>query len=386
MVHNRYRSDVPSGENRVVDAEIEMLAAAGVEVLPYLRSSDEIDGLSAAQTLALPFQPIYGRRALHDLRQLIRTHRPDVVHLHNPYPFVSLSVVRLAHGFGVPVVQTVHNHRHSCMRGSYFRDGAPCVECRGKSLPWPAVQHGCYRDSRVQSVPMAVAFLAHRRDQNDVDRYIALTDSVAQSLVESGLVVADRVTIRPNSVPDPGSATPPGTGLVYVGRLTREKGVPLLLEAWERAGAPFGSLTLVGEGPERPAVEAAEKSGRGIRLLGQRTGGEVAAVLAGAAAVVVPSTSPEGLPLVVLEAFAHGRPVLATDGGGLAAAVDGDVGWLTAATADSLSDALHVAAASDLTALGAAARARYERTFAPGVVVARQVEIYRDVIAAHRSR
>lgn len=385
VAHNRYRSDVPSGENRVVDTEIAALAAVGVEVVPYLRSSDEIDAMSTAERLRLPLQPVHSRRATREVVQLIERHRPDLLHLHNPFPLISLSIVGAAHQQGLPIVQTVHNHRHSCMRGSYFRDGRPCYECRGKALPWPAVQHGCYRDSHVQSVPMAIAFRAHRRDQRDVDRYIALTDSVAASLLASGLVAPDRVTVRPNSVPDPGPVSPPRSGLVFVGRLTQEKGVPLLLEAWERAGAPFGTLTFVGDGPERAAVEAAAAAGTGVRLLGQRSADQVATALVDAAALVVPSISPEGLPLVVLEALAHGRPVLATEGGGLTAAVDPSLGWLSAATAPALADTLQRASRADLGPLSAAARARYDQRFAPGIVMARQVEIYREVIAAHRS-
>jgi glycosyltransferase involved in cell wall biosynthesis len=384
VAHNRYRSDVPSGENRVVDGEIEALLAHGVEVVPYLRSSDEIGDMSLGQRLAVPVQPIHGRRAIMAIEGLIERHRPELVHLHNPYPLISLSVVRAAHRHGLPIVQTVHNHRHSCMRGSYFRDGHPCQQCRGKALPWPAVQHGCYRDSHVQSVPMAVAFLAHRREQRDVDRYIALTDSVATSLLESGLVEADQVTVRPNFVPDPGPPGPPGSGLLFVGRLTREKGIRLLLRAWERAGAPFGTLTVIGEGPERSLVEAA--AGNGVRLLGQRGSTEVAAAFRAAAALVVPSTSPEGLPLVVLEAFAHARPVLATSGGGLAAAVDSTVGWLAEPTTTALATLLREAAGADLAILGASARSRYEQRFSPDIVVARQLEIYRQVIASPRSR
>lgn len=386
VAHNRYRSNVPSGENRVVDTEIAALAAVGVDVIPYLRSSDEIDGMSAAERIRVPLQPVHSRRALQDVTDLIERHCPDLLHLHNPYPLISLSVVRTAHRLGLPVVQTVHNHRHSCMRGSYFRDGHPCYECRGKALPWPAVQHGCYRDSHTQSVPMAVAFLAHRRDQSAVDHYIALTDAIAQGLVGSGLVDPDRITVRPNSVPDPGAVSPPGTGLVFVGRLTPEKGVPMLLEAWHRAGAPFGTLTLIGEGPERELAEAAEAAGTGVRLLGQRSSKEVAAALTGAAALVVPSASSEGLPLVVLEAFAQGRPVLATAGGGLSAAVDPSVGWLSEATVQGLADTMLRAARADLGPLSAGARARYDERFAPRVVMAQQLEIYREVIAAHRSR
>jgi glycosyltransferase involved in cell wall biosynthesis len=382
VAHNRYRSDVPSGENRVVDTEMADLTAAGVEVVRYLRSSDEIATMSTASKIAVPLMPVRSSRAITEIESLIDRHRPDLLHLHNPYPLISLSVVAAAHRRGVPVVQTVHNHRHSCMRGSYFRDGHPCQECRGKALPWPAVQHGCYRDSRAQSVPMAVAFLAHRRDQGSIDRYIALTQPIADSLVDSGWVDPRRVVVRANSVPDPGPMPPPGEGLLFVGRLSQEKGVPLLLEAWREAERPFGTLTFVGDGPERPRVQAAAADpASGILLIGPTDPAGVSAALRASAALVLPSTSPEGLPLVVLEAFAHGRPVLVTDGGGLAAAVDQSVGWLARPDAAALAEQLRLAAHDDLMKKGRAARARYEASYSPAVTVAAQLEIYRSVIA-----
>ncbi len=270
VVHNRYRSTLPSGENRAVDAEIDGLRRAGVEVVSYLRSSDEIPAMSAAQQLTVPFLPLHSRRAVADLDALMAADRPDVLHLHNPWPLISLSVVPAAHRRGVPVVATVHNHRHSCMRGSYFRDGHDCRQCEGRALPWPAVQHGCYRDSRLQSIPMAAAFRLHRKDQRAVDRYVALSQPIADSILASGLVSPDQVVLRPNSVPDPGPPTPPGQGLLYVGRLSAEKGVPLLLEAWEAAGRPFGTLIVAGDGPERPLVEArAQQPGSGVVAAGR---------------------------------------------------------------------------------------------------------------------
>lgn len=383
VAHNRYRSDVPSGENRVVDTEIESLMAAGVDVVTYLRSSDEIDAMSTAQRVSLPIQPVHSRRAVAEVERLIVEHRPDVLHLHNPYPLISLSVVRAAHSQGLPVVQTVHNHRHSCMRGSYFRDGQACHRCRGKTLPWPAVQHGCYRDSRVQSVPMAAAFLAHRKDQRSVDRYIALTEPIAQSLRESGLVFPDQVSVRPSSVPDPGGHVPPGQGLLFVGRLSFEKGVQLLLEAWRRSDRAFGTLTFIGDGQARGDVEqAAADPTSGVVLLGPQDLGAVEEHMRACAALVVPSTSPEALPLVVLEAFANGRAVIATDEGGLTAAVDSSVGWLSRPNPDALAHQLRAAAAADLTSLGCEARRRYESTYSPAVVMRTQLAIYRSVIAA----
>jgi glycosyltransferase involved in cell wall biosynthesis len=383
VVHNRYQSTVPSGENRAVDAEIDALREAGVDVVSYQRSSDEIPAMSPAQRLTVPFLPLHSRRAVADLDALMAAERPDLLHLHNPWPLISLSVVPAAHRRGVPVVATVHNHRHSCMRGSYFRDGHDCRECEGRALPWPAVQHGCYRDSRLQSIPMAAAFRVHRKDQRAVDRYVALSRPIADSILASGLVSPEQVVVRPNSVPDPGPPAPPGRGLVYVGRLSIEKGVPLLLQAWERAGAPFGTLTVVGDGPERPLVEArARQPGSGVVATGPLAAEGVAAALRDAAAVVVPSTSPEGMPLVVLEAFAHGRPVIATDG--LADVVDPSVGWLARPTAGALAEVLTQAAAGDGPARGAAARARYDQQFAPEVVTAAQILIYREVLAESR--
>ncbi len=176
VAHNRYSSAQPSGENIIVDAEIAQLRAAGVEVLPFLRSSDEIGELPASQKLLLPLGPIYAGRAQRELTALIRGHRPDVLHLHNPYPLISPWIVRTAHAHGLPVVQTVHNYRQVCVNGVYFRDGHICQDCKGRALPLPAVRHACYRGSTAQSLVMATALtvaprhLAQRRPLPRADR------------------------------------------------------------------------------------------------------------------------------------------------------------------------------------------------------------------------
>ncbi len=122
-----------------------------MEVIPFLRSSDEIGDLPLSQKALLPISPIYGRAAQQDLSRILDEYRPDVLHLHNPYPLLSPWVVRTAHRHGVPVVQTVHNYRQVCSSGLYFRDGHNCHDCRGKAFGWPAVEHKCYRGSAAQS-------------------------------------------------------------------------------------------------------------------------------------------------------------------------------------------------------------------------------------------
>jgi glycosyltransferase involved in cell wall biosynthesis len=387
VVHNRYVSGLPSGENAAVEAEITNLAGAGVEVVGYLRSSDEIAGMNATDKARVPIGAIHSRRAVQDVTRLIGDEHPDVLHLHNPFPLISLSVIAAAHRAGIPVVQTVHNHRHSCLQGSHLRDQRPCFDCRGKSLPWPAVLHGCYRGSRAQSLPMALALATHRRDQRSVDRYIALSPDVAESLELSGLTRPGQVVIRPNSVPDPGPAAPPGRGLLFVGRLSADKGVPLLLDAWEAAGRPFGVLTIAGDGPERALVEGiASRQGAGVRYLGPLDRSGVDEAMRASAAVVVPSVAPEAHPLVVLEAFSHGRPLLGSHRGGLVTLVTPDVGWLAEPTPAGLAAGLVEAAADDLAVRGQAARALYEREYSPVVVTARQLEIYEAVIAEYELR
>src|SRR5262245_12182680 len=176
----------------------------------------------------LPLSPIRNGASQKALAELIRAEKPDVFHLHNPYPLLSPWVVRTAHEAGIPVVQTIHNYRHVCMAATFLRDGKVCRECVGRRVPTPGVRYSCYRGSRAQSTVMATTLAVHRGTWHSVDRFIALTGGIADYLREYG-IPDDRITIKPNSVSDPGSPTAPGTGAVFVGRLSREKGIELLL-------------------------------------------------------------------------------------------------------------------------------------------------------------
>jgi glycosyltransferase involved in cell wall biosynthesis len=276
------------------------------------------------------------------------------------------------------------------MRGSYYRDGHDCRLCEGRPTPWPAVRHGCYRDSRLQSLPMALAFRLHRADQVAVDRYVALSAPIAESLLASGLVRSDQVVLRPNTVPDPGPTGPPGRGALFVGRLTEEKGVDLLLDAWEqiRTLTPtVPTLTVVGDGPLRALLDdRASRPGSRIVVRGTLDPSGVAEEMRACAVVVVPSRSPEALPLVVLESLAHGRPVLVTRDSGLDAIVDTSLGRAVSATTEDIAAELHDLATADLAEHGAAARERYDRLYSPAVVLAAQLAVYESVMAPRWDR
>lgn len=383
IVHNRYRSEMPSGENRVVEFESAALEQAGVAVSTYLRSSDELATLGPAAKLALVGSPLHSRRAVREVAELIERERPDVLHLHNPYPLISNDVIGMAKDAGVAVVQTVHNHRLTCMKGTYQRDGGDCHDCLRAGSPRPGVVHACYRDSRAQSVVMAAALVRHRRRTEPlVDRYIALTPEIEQSLRHSG-VSADRIVLKPNTVPDPGPAAPPGEGFLYLGRLSEEKGVLLLLDAWARHPAgSLGRLTIAGDGPVAQAV--AERAGArdDVEFLGRVPGAEVPDLIRRHGVVVIPSTWPEAFPLTVLEALAAGRPLLVSDVGGLPRVVDPRFGWVVPPTQDAWSAALATAAqADDWTQRGRCARETYDAVYSPPAVTEALIEVYRGVTA-----
>ena len=385
VAHNRYREAVPSGENVIVDVEIGQLRAAGVEVIPFLRSSDAIGDLPLGEKALLPLSPIYGRAAQRDLSALLDEHRPDVLHLHNPYPLLSPAVVRTAHRHGVPVIQTVHNYRQVCSSGLYFRDGHICHDCRGRAFGWPAVVHGCYRGSPAQSALMATALAVHRGTWRSVDRYIALTDRIAAHLADYG-IPADRIVIKPNGLSDPGEPAPVGEGFLYAARLTPEKGLGLLLDAWRRhPDGALGQLRIAGDGELRPLAERAAAERGDVTYLGPLDREQMTAARNASAVVVAVPAWEDVLPTVVLEAMAAGRPVVGTAVGGIPFLLGIDsatkpAGWVVKPDPAALAGALAIAR-TDAVAVAPGARERYLTAFHPDVLTRELVGTYTTLSA-----
>jgi glycosyltransferase involved in cell wall biosynthesis len=227
---------------------------------------------------------------------------------------------------------------------------------------------------------MTIGQVVHRRTWRDgVARYLALTPFMRDTLTASG-IDAERITIRPTWVPDPGDAGPPGRDVLYVGRLDEAKGVDRLLEAWRAGGSASGrSLVVVGDGPLAPLVEEAAASDPTLRRRGRLDPAGVAEAMRDAAYVVVPSRFFEGYPLVVAEAFGRGRAVLTVSGGSVGTIVDDATGWVVEPTVSALAEAF--GAVTDATAAdrGRGARARYERDSTPDRGLATLLDVYAEV-------
>ena len=381
VAHNRYRSAFPSGENELVERERAALAERGVAVEALITDSDDIAGFGRRERAALALSPIRSSSAKRRFELLCATGRPDVVHLHNPYPLISPAIVDWAHEARVPVVQTVHNVRHTCLPGSFAREGRECRDCDGRRVPWPGVLHACYRDSRPQSAVMAVAQVVHRSTWRSVDRFVAVSDFVADVLRGIG-IGPDRITVRANGVPDPGPPTEPEDGSVlFAGRLSADKGLDLLLDLWAEAPPAGLVLRIAGEGDLRDRVESVAGVDPAVEYLGRLTPAGVAEAMRAARLVVVPSRVPEALPTVVLEAFAHGRPVVGTAVGAVPGLVDEAVGTVTRPDGQGLRAALDRVHA-DATGRGAAARQRYLDHFTEDRALDRLLEVYAEVVTA----
>ena len=409
VVHNRYR--VRGGEDSVFEAECRLLEEAGHKVVRYEKDNRDIPDRGGRLGLAL--RTVWNGRTYRELRELVRREKPDVVHCHNTFPLISPSVYWAAAREGVPVVQTLHNYRLACLNGYLFRDGAVCEKCLGRT-PWCGLRRRCYRGSFGGSLSLFAMLAVHRllgTWRRKVACYVALTDFGRRKFERAGLP-ARKITVKPNAFApparmrsasesrgeNPGSRESgnPALRVVFIGRLSPEKGVDVLLRAWALLQAPGGpgaaeprrgpapTCEIVGDGPERAALEAlAGELGvaDSVRFAGALPRDEALGALASASLLVFPSLWYETFGLTILEAASQGVPAVVTDIGGQSSLVrDGVTGRHVppgdpAALAEALRGLLADPAA--LRRMGAAARAAFEASdCVPARNVARLLDVY----------
>lgn len=389
VVHNHYSSGQPSGENRVVAEEVALLRAAGHRVDLFERRSDDIAGRSLLGKVAVPLLVPWNPAVRKELAAKLRAERPDVVHVHNVFPLLSPAVLAACADVGVPVVTTLHNYYQVCPPGTLQRDGRLCTDCVGTKVPLPAVRHGCYRNSRLATVPLAVNLSVNRRRWwSGVERFFCISGAQRDVLVRAGMP-ADLLTVKHNFVPDPGVRREgDGEHLLFLGRLAEAKGVRVLTAAWDMIAAEGGvgvPLVLAGSGPLEAEVRAWAEGRDDVRYVGLLDPDEVRKAVARSVAVVAPSLAPETFGLVVAEAMAAGVPAVAAGHGAFVEIVDDGVTGLLHRPGErtSLASCLRriTADAAGNRDMGRAARHRYEQGFSPAVGLARLEEEYRSAIA-----
>lgn len=381
FLHSRYLSGPVSGENRVVEDEVSLLRGAGHEV--GVLSAEPIVG-SRADRLRTAGSAVTSRRAARQVRDAVRERSVDVVHVHNVFPTLSPAVLPSAHEAGAAVVMTLHNYRLMCLPATFLRDGRICEDCLGATT-LRGVRHACYRESRGASAILAASLELHRATGSfdAVTRFLAVGDFVKAKHVEAG-IDGTRILVKPNFVSAQERRSGPGDRFLFIGRLASEKGLDTVLRAWERAPAA-AALDVVGSGPDEEALRAMASSDPRVRFLGQVEPDRIPGMLAGARALLVPSRWYEAAPRTIVEAYASGVPVIASDIGALPDSVEHAVsGFLVPPEhADAWAEAVGSLLDDETSErLGDGAHGRWREQYSPEVGLAELESCYRVAIGS----
>lgn len=304
VIHCAYQ--YKGGEDTVVSEEVELLRNNGYEVEVLLFNNQ---GSSFLKLLQLPFNISAYTKTSDRIKQF----NPDVIHMHNLHFAASPSPLYAAKRYGVPVVMTLHNYRLLCPSGMLFHNGEIFTKSLTEAFPFTAVSQGVYRNSKLITFWLALSNKVHQllNTYRIPAKVICLTNHAASIVSQSKLkLFAHQLIIKPNFTFSPAKAfAPHGDHFLYVGRLSAEKGIKILLDTFAISNL---TVLIAGDGPMKETVEEFASKYPNIYYLGNLETNKVTAAMQAASALVFPSEWFEGMPLTIIEAFACSLPVVAS--------------------------------------------------------------------------
>jgi glycosyltransferase involved in cell wall biosynthesis len=386
MVHNRYQTR--GGEDESADLEVALLRQFGVDVDLMLFDNKDIVGRNL---LSVGLESVWSQTAFRRVRDQISQTEYDLIHIQNFFPLISPAVYYAAKAAQKPVVQALRNYRLICLNALLFRDGHVCEDCLRWPVPWPGMLHRCYRSSFRASFAIAGMLMVHRilgTWRRKVDGFYTLSEFARSKLVNAG-ISGERVWIKPNLIyPDPGMGRGERKYAFLAGRLTKEKGIQTVLDAWTQ-GRDQIPLMIAGEGPMAAQVEAASRRFPWITYLGRIPNTEVHDRMGGARFVILPSEWYEVFSRILVEACAKGTPILASNIGSVKEYVEDHRNGLIFEPGDGADLARKVQWAWDhpeeMEAMGRQARKDYEQKYSAKVNYQRLTDIYQRAIINNAS-
>lgn len=310
IVHNNYGQY--SGEEAVVDKMSAMLQAHGHKVVFYRKTTEGVRE-SALGKIQGFLSGIYSPSGVKGMREVLQRERPDVVNVHNLFPFISPAALFECKKAGVPVVMTIHNFRLMCPTGLFMRNGLPCEHCLEVGNEWGCLRYNC-EHSAVKSLGYTLRNVAARwmgAYRKNVDAFACITDFQRQKLVQAGFE-ENRLHVIPNFMEE--IAVQPrfeGGYVAYSGRLSREKGVDMIIDVARRH--PDIPFKLAGSVRDE---ELKENLPANCELVGFLKGEALADFYRNAAFFVMASRWYEGFPMSILEAAQYGKPTIGPNHGG----------------------------------------------------------------------
>ena len=352
----------------------------------FISSSAELTTKGVWPALKLPWKAAYNAEILTKLTQYQTVGRFDTWQIHNIFPVMSPVVYHKALEWGVPVIHYLHNYRLSCVNGFFLNHGKPCQRCLSGNF-WPAFETACWHDSHLQSGWMGL-ITGHIRTLplfEKVFQWIAISEAQKREHVRMG-IPAERIRVihhflEAGKAPLPPSPSPTA---IFVGRLSLEKGVAQLLEAWRLMGSGERKLLIVGDGPERANLERQAAGLKGVHFLGFVNKEQQEIYWRQALFSVVPSIWMEPFGMTVLEAWSKGRPVVAHRIGALPELIRHDIDGLLAdpGNVHDLAEQMEklLSRPKEAEAMGLAGRKRLETDFSPDRWLSQIAEVYRQLI------
>jgi len=382
FIHNRYQ--FRGGEDITVEMEQDLLESKGHQTRLLEFTNDAIRSLGARISAGL--RSFYNPASAGILKEEIARFAPDVIHVHNLFFSASLSVLYEAGRANIPVVMTLHNYRFICANALLMREGQICELCIHKTFPLAGIRHKCYRSSSLESA-LVTGITGLHKSLHTLDKTVArlivpsqfLKDKLANSSLS---YPGSRTFVKPNFIPDNGTGPFPREDFfLYVGRLSKEKGIDILLECFLHR--PDLQLVIAGDGPEKDKLLQAIKDTPSIQYLGQQPKEKIFSLMKQTKSLIFPSICYEGLPLTVIEAFSCGTPVIASRLGAMAEMVVHGYNGLhfTKGDAQDLENCLQQFCRPDeIQTFYKHARESYEKKYHPDIHYASIMNIYQALL------
>lgn len=390
LVHCFYRSSAPSGEDSVYRNEKKLLEDNGYKVITYEKFNDDLNNNSFFKKIAAGFEFIWSLQAFREITEIIKNEKPDIAHFHNIFPQISTSAYLACKKNGVPVIQTLHNFRYICPAGLLQRNSKPCEKCIDKSLVFSLI-HKCYRNSYIATLPMAAMIGFNKATDSfskNVNRYIALTNFGKSRFIAGGFP-QEKICVKPNFINHiENNEHHLGEYVLYVGRLTQEKGVMTLIEACKKT--KHIPLKIVGDGELRSKLESISiQYDLNVEFLGYQNKDFVMSMLKKSRFLVLPSECYEGFPVTVVEAFASGKPVVGSKIGSLDEIIEENItgSKFTFGSSDALADCIQNMweDIDKLKTMSENARFSFENKYNPSINFSILSSIYNDAITEHKN-
>lgn len=380
IIHNRYK--ILGGEDLSTEAEVSLLKCNGIDVNTFYTDNADIDSRNKSM---LALNTVWSQHYYREIGKMIENGKYDLVHVQNFFPLLSPSIFYACQKAGTKVVMSVRNYRLICPNAQMYVNGNVCNDCVGKTVPTQAIRKKCYRKSAVTSSAV-VAMLAFHNFlntwKNKIDGYICVSEFVKSQLLLGGFD-QDKLHVKHNFVTtDIEPSFEDGRYYIFAGRLSEEKGIDILLKSFKGNGR---KLIIVGDGPLAGMVELFARENPNTVYLGKRPLAEIYSLISKAKALIFPSKWHEPFGRTIVEAFAHGTPVIASAMGGITELItDNYNGFLfNPSDEEGLSKALkHFECVHDNRKIRQNTYDTYKKSFLPTTNFSRIMSIYNKVLSA----